>query len=242
MSTYPSPIFKVLSALLSYPTPQIAASGSVMRQILSEEPGFSSPLRAALYRLIDDLEKGDLYDAQERYVDHFDRSRALSLYLFEHVHGESRDRGQAMVDLLALYEKRDLTLAKGELPDFLPAVLEYCALLPPAEAQAMLEQVAHILAALLRRLEKRQSPYAPVFTALCALSGAPAVEQPEDAEVEAELHPDNFAALDRIWEEEAVTFGPGKSGAGACSSETLIAKLRHSRRSVPQASHEGDRQ
>ncbi|MEJ2459788.1 MAG: hypothetical protein P8Y58_17260 [Novosphingobium sp.] len=61
-------------------------------------PGLSGSINLT-GALIDDLVTRDLYDAQERYVLLFDRTRKLSLHLFEHVHGESRDRGQAMVDL-----------------------------------------------------------------------------------------------------------------------------------------------
>jgi nitrate reductase delta subunit len=247
MSAYRSPIFKVLSALLGYPTAEVVAAGTDMRRIVNDEPALDETRRAALRSLIDDLIGGDLLELQERYVDHFDRTRSLSLHLFEHVHGESRDRGQAMVDLLALYEKRGLTLTSGELPDYLPAFLEYCALLPRAEAHAMLAQVTHILAAMLRRLEKRGSPYAAVFAALCVLGadaatvGEPSVDAADANEPDTDPGPDDFAALDRLWEEEAVTFGPGQSGAGACGSETLIAKLRYGRRAVPPTAQEGGR-
>ena len=79
----------------------------------------------ALDRLLDELATGDLYDLQERYVLLFDRTRSLSLHLFEHVHGESRDRGQAMVDLKALYERHGLLMSSSELPDHLPLFLEF---------------------------------------------------------------------------------------------------------------------
>ena len=109
-----------------------------------------------LQTLIDELASGDLYDLQERYVLLFDRTRSLSLHLFEHVHGESRDRGQAMIDLKAHYEQAGLAMSAAELPDFLPLFLEYLATRPLKEACEPLGQPAHIFAALAERLRKRQ--------------------------------------------------------------------------------------
>ena len=126
------------------------------------------------------MRRGDLYALQERYVDQFDRTRSLSLHLFEHVHGESRDRGQAMIDLKSLYEQNGLYLSAAELPDFVPAFLEFLSTRPLAQARALLSQTAHILTALAERLQKRHSPYAAIFQALAALAtlapDAPSVE------------------------------------------------------------------
>ena len=71
-----------------------------------------------------------LLDKQAEWCEVFDRGRTTSLLLFEHVHAESRDRGQAMVDLLAEYEKVGLQLDCRELPDYLPLYLEYLSVLP----------------------------------------------------------------------------------------------------------------
>ena len=125
-----------------------------------------------MHRLLKELAAGDLYDLQERYVLLFDRTRSLSLHLFEHVHGESRDRGQAMVDLKAQYEKAGLEQDSTELPDFLPLFLEYASTLPATEARDALAQPAHIFAAMAERLRKRRSAYEAVFRALVALSAA----------------------------------------------------------------------
>ena len=104
--------FKVLSALISYPSVELQAAAPDMRAALRDEGIISGRAQRALNLLIDEIASGDLLDLQERYVDLFDRGRSLSLHLFEHVHGESRDRGQAMVDLQALYEKSGLTIGK----------------------------------------------------------------------------------------------------------------------------------
>ncbi len=115
--------------------------------------------RRALALLIDDLAAGDLMDMQERYILLFDRTRALSLHLFEHVHGESRDRGQAMVDLIKVYEDGGYTPTVTELPDFLPLFLEFAATRTAAEAIELIGQPGHVFAALRERLRKRSSPY-----------------------------------------------------------------------------------
>ena len=77
-------------------------------------------------------------DLQERYVASFDRGRARSLYLFEHVHGESRDRGQAMVNLLEIYRRHEFELNARELPDYIPLFMEYLAQRPDGEALDLL--------------------------------------------------------------------------------------------------------
>src|SRR3972149_6889238 len=176
-------IFKTFSALLPHPTKELQEATGAMSESLDNERALPRAVRAPLYDLIEELATGDLYDLQERYVLLFDRTRSLSLHLFEHVHGESRDRGQAMVDLLAMYEERGLAAVKNELPDFLPLFLEFLATLPQAEACEMLGQPAHILAALAERLRKRQSPYEAVFRALTALSSV----KPKGEEVSALL-------------------------------------------------------
>jgi nitrate reductase delta subunit len=219
--------FKALSLLLSYPTPELKANARALRDMLAEEGVVSSQARRALDPLIEDIATGDLYDLQERYVLLFDRTRSLSLHLFEHVHGESRDRGQAMVDLKTLYERNGLSISATELPDFLPLFLEYLSTRPLGEAADTLSQTAHILAALAERLHKRGSPYKAVFRALVAIAAA----KPKDedvAEIMQEPDPDpmDLAALDAAWEDEPVTFGPG---AGRCK-DGLIARIRAARR------------
>jgi nitrate reductase delta subunit len=224
--------FKVLSALLSYPSDELIAASGSFAATLDAENLMPKRERRALDALITELASGDLYDLQERYGLLFDRTRSLALHLFEHVHGESRDRGQAMVDLKALYEKAGLVVVANELPDYLPLFLEFLATQPFKEAQDLVAQPAHILSALAERLRKRSSSYRAVFEALVAIAAA----APPKALVEALLEgpdpePTDLVALDAAWEEEEVRFGPG-SQEGPCGKESLIAKLRHARRDV----------
>lgn len=222
---------KVLSALLAYPTAEMQKISDVLGTVLAADRLIPARIRAALQTLVDEFATGDLYDLQERYVLLFDRTRSLSLHLFEHVHGESRDRGQAMIDLKMQYERAGLAMSTAELPDFLPLFLEYLATRPVKEACETLGQPAHIFAALAERLRKRQSAYEAVFRALVALSTA----KPKDEEVSALLQlpdPDatDLAALDAAWEDEPVSFGP--NATGGCK-DTLIEKIRAGRRPAP---------
>jgi nitrate reductase molybdenum cofactor assembly chaperone NarJ/NarW len=220
--------FKALSALLSYPDEELQNAAAELRNVVDEESLLPADDRRLLDPLIDEIATGDLYVLQERYVELFDRTRSLSLHLFEHVHGESRDRGQAMIDLKSLYEKNGLFLGAAELPDYVPVFLEFLSTRPLTEARTLLGQTAHILTALAERLEKRRSPYVAAFRVLAALTvpaaDVPAVEVvPEGRDTD----PNDFTALDAQWEEEAVTFGP--AAAPSCK-DRLVARIRAGRR------------
>ena len=129
---------KVLSALLTYPTAELQAAVPQMRAVLDSEARLPQRNRDRLDGILEEIAAGDLYDLQERYVLLFDRTRSLSLHLFEHVHGESRDRGQAMVDLKVLYERHGLSMNSSELPDHLPLFLEFLSAIPEVEAFELL--------------------------------------------------------------------------------------------------------
>ena len=219
---------RALAALLSYPTTDLIAAADEIRQAIEGDSVVPPAERAALHRLIDDLAGGDLYDLQERYGLLFDRTRSLSLHLFEHVHGESRDRGQAMVDLLKLYEENGYTPTATELPDFLPLFLEYASTRPPQGAIELIGQPANVIAALKERLVKRSSPYAAVMSALLAIAKAKLDDKALAVlRAEPDPEPDDLEALDAAWEEEEVTFGPGSADAkGACGVEGLSTRLR----------------
>jgi nitrate reductase delta subunit len=222
---------KALSALLTYPSAELQRAAGEISEVIESEPALSMPVRDQLHRLLRELASSDLYDLQERYVLLFDRTRSLSLHLFEHVHGESRDRGQAMVDLKAQYGNAGLELDSTELPDFLPLFLEYASTLPPPEARDAMAQPAHIFAALAERLRKRHSAYEAVFRALVALSAV----MPKGDEVSALLalsDPDanDLTALDAAWEDEEVRFGPGANDG---CKDGLIARVRGGLRPAP---------
>ena len=205
--------YRALAVLLSYPTAETAALMPAVLETLNREGLAPAAAVRRLARLAFELSQPDLYDAQARYVDLFDRTRSLSLQLYEHVHGEGRARGQAMVELLRLYSQHGLELTAKELPDHLPVFLEFLSTRPTEEAASLLGQAAHVLEALRERLKKRQSIYARVFDVLVALVDnyrnpealSALLQEPDD-------NPDDLEALDRAWAEEQVTFGPDKVG------------------------------
>ena len=225
---------KVLSLLLAYPTGEIAEAAPSFSAVLDEEGLVPEGRRGPLRRLSSQLSGRRLYDLEERYVLLFDRTRSLSLHLFEHVHGESRDRGQAMVELKELYAANGLEMPANELPDHLPLFLEFLATRPLDEARGYLADVAHIVSALEERLRRRRSIYAGVFAGIGALAGAKAdrrdvdelLERPDD-------DPGDLDALDRVWEEEPVTFGPGPNAAASCGPDRVAAQIRAGRRPPP---------
>src|SRR5512140_1248131 len=228
--------FKVLSALLSYPTEALIEAAPEFVAVLDAEKLVPAASRRAIDVLIEEIANGDLYDLQERHGLLFDRSKPLALHLFEHVHGESRDRGQAMVDLKAMYEDAGLVIAANELPDYVPLLLEFLSTQPLASARELLGQTAHILAALAERLGRRQSSYRAIFDALVAIAEeAPRRDIVDELLKAPDTDPMDLVALDAAWEEEEVRFGPGAQGQGACGQESLIARLRHARRAVDPA-------
>ncbi|MEZ5936262.1 MAG: nitrate reductase molybdenum cofactor assembly chaperone [Alphaproteobacteria bacterium] len=223
--------FKVLSVLLTYPTAESVAAAPAMHRLIEADALVPGRLRRPLLDLIDELASRDLFDLQERYVLLFDRTRSLSLHLFEHIHGESRDRGQAMVDFMALYERHGLTIEAKELPDYIPLFLEFLSTLPAGEARALLAEPLHILSALRERHDKRGSAYAIVFRTLEAIAeGKVLPGDATDLLSAPDDDPNDLEALDRVWEEEAVTFGPGSAGTvapgGTCpAARQVLARM-----------------
>ncbi|HEY8707624.1 MAG TPA: nitrate reductase molybdenum cofactor assembly chaperone, partial [Burkholderiaceae bacterium] len=162
---------RVLAALLGYPDARLRGHLPEMRGLLRDERVISHSRLTELEALMDALRRADPLQIEADYVELFDRGRATSLHLFEHVHGDSRERGPAMIDLGQTYEKAGLILAEGELPDYLPAVLEFVSTQPPREARAFLGEMAHIFNAIFGALQQRGSAYASVLGALLELAG-----------------------------------------------------------------------
>jgi nitrate reductase delta subunit len=202
-------ILKALSALLTYPSEPLLEAAHEIATVVDGDSRLSRKDKQALAALIEELSTSDPLDAQERYVDLFDRGRKTSLHLFEHVHGESRDRGQAMVDLQQVYARAGYRLSSNELPDFVPAMLEFLSLRPEPEVREMLSDCAHILRAIGATLQERDSHYGAVFGALLTIAGESGLRagQPSGP-VEDEK------SLDEEWAEEPVIFGP--AAAASC--------------------------
>lgn len=216
---------KVLSALLSYPEQSFVDDQDDMIAILDQENLLRRPLRDQLVGLMHDLCTRDLMDSQADYVELFDRGRTLSLLLFEHVHGESRDRGQAMVDLLNVYNQNGYDLTANELPDHIPLFLEYLSQRPDSEVIQWLTEIDHILALLGERLAQREHPYQVIFQSLLSLLETN-VDMDQIRNSVATEVPDNTPeALDQVWEEEAVRFG-GDDPTGSCASAAATKRTQ----------------
>ncbi|MDL4862714.1 nitrate reductase molybdenum cofactor assembly chaperone [Halomonas elongata] len=209
--SYPDPAggmrsLRVLARLLDYPTGELQAAVPEMIAILDAERRWRPALRTSLKDWCRRLRDADLLDLQAEYVALFDRGRNTSLLLFEHVHGESRDRGQAMVDLLGEYRAAGFELDARELPDYLPLFLEYLSTRPEADIGRWLGEIRHILARLTARLEEREADHALVPLALLGLIGAEGDVDAHRETVKQEAPDNTPEALDAVWEEEAVRF------------------------------------
>lgn len=231
--------FNALSALLCYPSDDLQAAIPKIRTVLADEAVLTSTQIAALQPLLERMATADIFDLQEGYVLLFDRSRTLSLNLFEHIHGESRDRGGAMVDLLETYRAGGFDLVGTELPDHLPVLLEFVSTRSLAEARGLLADAGPILAVLAERLTRRETPYAAVLAALADLGQAA-----NDTEVAAALlaenddDPEDLAALDAVWEEAQVTFAPDPN-AGCPISRDILAKMEAPQKPITSPARAG---
>jgi nitrate reductase delta subunit len=200
--TMASRSLRVLARLLGYPDAELRGKLAELREALHDERALPPQRLVELDALIDSLALAAPLDAEAAYVELFDRGRATSLHLFEHVHGDSRDRGPAMIDLAQTYEKAGLFLAEGEMPDFLPVVLEFTSTQPPREAREFLAEMAHIFNAIFSALQQRGSAYACVLGALLELAG----EKAQPVQVAAE------EPIDAVWEEPVVFDGCSSKG------------------------------
>jgi nitrate reductase delta subunit len=222
---------KALSALLTYPTRELVDALPDLYAVIVDEEVVDRKARHGLKGLLRWMAQQDLLDLEGEYVALFDRGRATCLHLFEHVHGESRDRGQAMVDLKQVYERAGFHLASNELPDYIPALLEFLSTRPRGEIEEMLQDCAHILRAIGEALRRRNSPYSAVFAALLGAAREPGLGKSVSAPA-----PPPEKTLDEEWAEEPVIFGP--AAAPACGGPAPAQPVHFVPRS-PQARNAG---
>jgi nitrate reductase delta subunit len=219
--------------LLGYPSAELKANIREVRAAIIQDGLLSVADFSRLQHLLHRFESDELLDLQAAYSELFDRSRSLSLHLFEHVHGDSRERGQAMIDLGQQYVESGFFLGGGELPDFVPVFLEYASCLPALEAREMLGQPAHVFAALAERLNKRGTDYGAIFHCLVSLAKA-RVDADARAVVDQNTPAEDAADIDAEWEEAPVSFNLG--GAHEMGGPTgVVAKIRASNRPVNQS-------
>lgn len=225
-------LLKVLSLLIDYPTNELFLGDTLAdcTEIVARSTLISPAVRAQIINLIEDLIDTGCLEAQARYDGLFERGRSLSLWLFEHVHGESRDRGQAMVDLMNQYSDAGFEINIKELPDYLPLYLEFLAyqatvINDDIQIRMDIADVSHIIALLAARLEDRGSIYQGCFNALLQIAGKPLdiVDDYQD-QISKEQRDDTFEALDKEWEEEVVTFLDAQQEE-RCPSQTSTQNL-----------------
>lgn len=225
-------LLKVLSLLIDYPSTELfeGEAFAQCKQLVVKSTLISPQVRGQIIGLIDELLELGSLEAQSRYDGLFERGRSLSLWLFEHVHGESRDRGQAMVDLMAQYETAGFEIGVKELPDYLPMYLEFLAYQATVidddiQIRMDIADVSHIIALLAARLVERNSLYSSCFNALLQIAGKPLDVVDEYLEkISNEKRDDSLEAIDKDWEEEVVDF-LGAQQEERCSSQTSTKNL-----------------
>ena len=220
---------RVLSHLLDYPSHDVRAHLVELQTALHDEGAIGGPRLAEIDALFQWVANTAPLDVEADYVAIFDRGRSTSLHLFEHIHGDSRDRGPAMIDLAQTYEKAGLYLAEGELPDFLPALLQFVSTQPPREARSFLAEMTEILNALFCALKLRKSPYASMIGALIELAG-------ETAQAVA-LAPE--VPLDDAWSEPAAFDGCSTQGQARPGQPQPIHIVQNPNRQVRTSANQG---
>ncbi len=202
---------RALAFLLRYPDAAMRRHLGDALEVVRTEAALPASRIGELRRLADRLATVDPMAIEGEYVDTFDRGRRTALNLFEHVHGDSRDRGPAMIDLARTYERAGLLLADGELPDHLTVVLEFASTQPPKQARAFLAETAHIGRAIFTALRDRSSPYASVLAAVLELAG----ERVEPVELAPE------PSLDEAWAEPEAFGGCSTKGQSRADAQPV---------------------
>lgn len=209
-------VLKLIGVLLDYPQDELWQHGEELL-LAVDDAGLPAARQQALTQFVRDMLAQDALDAQDNWLSLFDRGRAMSLLLFEHIHGESRDRGQAMVNLMEAYRKNGFELSSRELPDYLPLVLEYLSYRPAEEVKDWLQNLQHIIALLAARAAERASPYALLLTLLVEMADGRVNLAALRQQVQQEVRDDTPEVMGRLWEEEVVRFG---IDTPACDSST----------------------
>lgn len=212
--------FKTLGLLLTYPEGSLYNASDEIAALLRDEAVLPEKSIKRIEAFLRDQKGKDLLEVQEDYVETFDRGRAHCLHVFEHIHGESRDRGQAMVDLSEAYASKGLYINNNELPDYLPLFMEYLSRCSFEEASSLLGEAIDVIAMIGAKLKKRKSPYAEIFAAIVALSAVkPDQVKINEALEHAPKDPETLEELDEEWKEaEAFSGDPLKDAMVDCNT------------------------
>jgi nitrate reductase delta subunit len=226
-------ILSILSRLIDYPSDELYAHGNEIANLIANDTHLSDENKAGLLAFVKQRFGDSLLDWQSDYDGLFERGRSLSLLIYEHIHGESRDRGQAMVDLLDQYKAAGLDIGVRELPDYIPLFLEFVSTQGDENAKGWLQDIAPILALLTVRLEKRECNYSAIFQSLVTLSEMDVDLDALREQVKEEKRDDTKKALDKVWEEEAVTFGGDAINGGCPSNSSKPSETQRRDQDVP---------
>lgn len=227
--------FKAIGALLDYPTVDLQQAADEIEAALVREQAVCAADLAGIGAFLERLRATDIMDLQEQWVQLFDRSKRLALHLHEHSYGESRDRGQAMVDLALTYRMNGFELAASEMPDYLPLFCEFLSQVPEAPARRYLGEAVDIIEALRVRLAERESTYAPLLGALVSLSTRAVDGEEVTAILSSEpADPQTNEELDAEWAEEPVGFGAG-AAMKDCPYSGDIARSRAAEMTAKEA-------
>lgn len=211
--------FKAISFLLSYPEESWIVDIQDLLTCIENESKISTKALAELAGFVSFCKTTDLLQLQTEYVATFDQQRALSLHLFEHIHGDSRDRGQAMVDLSEVYNEQGFLIDAKELPDYLPLFLEYLSQISADSALELLQECIHIIERIASSLAERGNRYTAVFNAMLSLGAKPL--QKWTVNLDAPLYDPSAAdRLDKEWAEEEVKF----LGNNTCTQSSACGK------------------
>lgn len=219
--------FKILGLLLTYPKESLINHMNEMMDILNYEKIIPSNQLKLINKLTLIFCSTDLISLQESYVETFDRGRSHCLHLFEHIHGESRDRGQAMVNLEEMYRTKGLYIDNDrilELPDYLPLFLEYLSLCELIEARELLSDTINIIAVIAAKLKKNNNKYYVVFKTLEVLSKTKI--NPKIIEKSLATKEDkSLEALDKEWEEVEAFKTNSNINCDTCNSFSEKTKM-----------------
>lgn len=211
--------FKILGLLLTYPDGSLYQASEELTALLRAEAILPEKSVKRIETFLRSQKSKDLLDVQEDYVDTFDRGRAHCLHLFEHIHGESRDRGQAMVDLIESYASKEMYIHHNELPDYLPLFMEYLSRCAFEEASELLGEAIDVIAMIGVKLKKRGSPYATIFEAIEALSAVKPDKTTIYQAVEAApADPQTLEELDEQWKEAEAFSGDPVADCNTCNA------------------------
>lgn len=163
--------FKLLAALLDYPTTLTIQIVNELHELLQSCQLFDEKSKDDIIKFASLHKNNNLLEWQQEYSSIFDITPITSLYLFEHIYGDSRKRGIAMSSLLETYAGYGLEISNQELPDYLPVFLDFISYIEDQnEALSYLADINEILKSIYEALIKCGSNYTLLLQCLITLS------------------------------------------------------------------------